>query len=256
MQWDLSRALSRILLRCVIVGLPLIALAQDPNYRCPPITPDDSKEPQYRRRTDPVRCEGYFTRNVSQKYIEIISLTLGGEARPNETVRKLSLSAPLLPSSRQASLLIQPLGAHPFYRVDLPIATAPIGWNADQMLDLTGLKLARVGFLAVLEVAEPNLLEVTPVSVTEESRSSTEAVAKIRVSVPVTSMRYRVLPMTGSAAGAQWRNVPEPQLFAWELGTVKFNLARGGQRIEVLATDENKRRLPLLRFTVVGSDGG
>ena len=226
-------------------------------YACPAIAPDTAGKPKYQRLDGPPRCEGYFTRKVSQKFVELISLTAGNPPSMSGDAATLPLRVPLLATAaKPADLLIQPLGAHPLYRVDLPIGREPIAWSAKPMLDSTGLELRRIGFLATVGESRPGELAVTPISFSDNVAES-GLTATVRVSVEVVALRYRVVARDGSAASKTWQDVPRMPLYAWD--TTKLNLpspsSSDSYRVEVEATDDQKHRLPLLRFSIAGSDG-
>jgi hypothetical protein len=265
MQLDLCDAYSRWtvnprrILSTTLLGLLLISCAETfaAEYRCPKVTPDDAATPQYQLYQKPFRCEGYYTRKVSQKFIEVVSLTVGTAAPSSAAPFDVSLRTPFLPtSSDSAQILIQPLGAHPLYRVDLPVGKDPVIWNAQRMLDSTGVSLSRIGFLAALERSKPGELVITPVAFGSLPATPT-VTATIRTSVELRALKYRVVAQAGAAVDKSWTDIARMPLYAWDSANLKIPISplSGSYRVEVEATDDDKQKLPLLRFSIPRTDG-
>lgn len=227
------------------------------DFKCPDVMPDVMADLKYQRLSKPTRCEGYYTREVSQSYVELVSLVSGELSDPPAGSAGISLKAVWLPEAGQkARLLIQPLGARPLYRVDIPVGHELIAWDHKPMLEATGLKLSRIGFLAVLPDLPNARPAFTPVS-SSASDGDSPVTATVRVSVKVRSMRYRVIAPVGSGIPKAWQRVPDMPLYAWDSARIKLPIrsAGGPYRIEVEAVDESDKKLPLLRFNVAGNNG-
>jgi hypothetical protein len=247
-------------------------------FECEPLAASALNQPPYGPAHSPQRCEGYFQKNVSQAFVEIVSLTRsppGAVAANGEgqlSFRQLS-KFPL-------RLLIQPLRSNPLYRVDVALSQgATVVWGSAPMLRATGLKLRDLGFLAQ---AAPGGQTMTfaPVS-TQAAEEGSTAYAVLRPSVAVTSLAWRAyrlpsanapsapsaptrdLPGASSAAPAAtslnaasgvWQTLPGPPLFAWERIALPINLPADGLglRIDVRALDSQGLPLPLLQFGVLG----
>ena len=59
----------------VLCSAAAAAVAQ--RFECAPLSPSSNRTPAYAAVADPVRCEGFFERKVSQPFLEIVSLTAG-----------------------------------------------------------------------------------------------------------------------------------------------------------------------------------
>jgi len=242
-----------------VIGLGTLAqsswgMAAD--FRCAELRPSLSRQPPYQRAAGESRCEGFYDRNVSQPFVELVSLTTA--VPPGQDGTQLQISAS---QRRPTHLIVQPLRPAPFYRVDASIGPAQaVRWDAATMLDATGLRLRDLGFLAVFAEGE-GPLSVVPVGFTPmdaETRSPLQAV--LRVSVPVASLAWRGMPLDGNdTATAAWRDITGPARFAWERIPLPIEMPADGRglRIDVQATDAGGKVLPLLRFIVRGAaDGG
>jgi hypothetical protein len=241
-------------------------------FECAPLVASTSNQPAYGPAASPQRCEGYFQKNVSQAFLEVVSLT---RSPPGVITADVAGQLNLRHASKlRLRLLIQPLRSNPLYRVDLPIAQgATVVWGSAPMLQATGLKLRDLGFLAqAASVSQP--LTLAPVSTQPQDEGST-AYAVLRPSVAVTALAwraYRLKPQSepnrdspnGSptdAAGSAsnplsgvWQNLPGPPLFAWERIALPIALPADGLglRIDVRALDSQGQPLPLLQFAVLG----
>lgn len=229
------------------------AQAQDPE--CARLRPSQRSQPAYAPAADPPRCEGFFDRNVSQPFLELVSLTsappgaLAADGRGRLALRGL---APL-----DLRLSIQPLRSTPLYRVDALLARgATLHWDAGPMLAATGLRLRDLGLLAVAERPgePPALAPVSSAAANEPAPAGAPlAYAVLRPSVAVSALAWRAYRL--GRAPAAWQELAGPPLFAWE--RIALPIARpadgGSQRIDVRAVDAQGQPLPLLQFTVLGS---
>lgn len=131
----------------LLIGVVAAAAAQAQGFECAALKPSSSRLPAYASGPDKTRCEGFFETTVSQPFIERVSLTRGappaGLAAAPLELRTDARSA--------ARLVVQPLRASPFYRVDaaLPPGQA-LAWNPAPMLAATAQPLSALGFLALL----------------------------------------------------------------------------------------------------------
>ena len=225
-------------------------------FECAPVVPDRSMQPPYHRVSGQGRCEGFFSQTVSQKFVELVSLTLSPRLRSDGASGPLSIRVPrMLNATPPATLVIRPLGARPFYRVDMPISRKPTEWDPAPMLTATGLQVSNLGFLAVTGQPEPGVTAFTPVAIDATSAKSSDAFATVRVSVKVTTLRYRQYALSPATADTeQWREVRGTPLYAWDRSQLQIPLPAddGGLRVDVEATDDSGRNLPLLRFIIVG----
>ena len=200
-----------------------------------------------------MRCEGFFERKVSQPFLEIVSLTRG--AAPAGTPLSLRVD-----SKSAARLLVQPQRSGPFYRVDAALpAGQSLAWDAAPMLAATGLRLADLGFLGIVQVASasgsPTLL--APVWLGAAGAGQALATAVVRVSVAASTVAWRSYRL-GAQGGpvSDWVTLPASQLFAWQRIAVTIPLPADGRglQIDVQAVGaDDGQALPLLRFAI---DGG
>jgi hypothetical protein len=236
------------------------------SFECAPLVASTSNLPAYGPVSGPAaspqRCEGYFQKNVSQPFLEVVSLT---RSPPGAVAADSAGQLNLRHSSKlPLRLLIQPMRSNPLYRVDLPMAQgATVGWASAPMLQATGLKLRDLGFLAQLASARQPMttpMILAPVSTQPLDEGST-AYAVLRPSVAVTALAWRAYrlntqsePKLQSLNGA-WQTLPGPPLFAWERIALPIALPSDGLglRIDVRALDSQGQPLPLLQFAVLGA---
>jgi hypothetical protein len=246
---------SRNLAHCVAVmgllGCAAVA-AQPDRFQCAPLLASKARQPAYGAVPGQQRCEGFYEKNVSQPFLELISLTRSPPGSWTiDTEGRLTLrGSPKV----DAHLLIQPMRSNPLYRVDAWLAHgATVGWNSGTMLQATGLQLRDLGFLARIGTsAGPTAL--APVSTQLVDEGST-AYAVLRPSVAVSALAWRAYRLTSSAVlpGA-WQDLSTKPLFAWERIALPIPLPADGLglRIDVRGLDSQGQALPMLQFTVLG----
>jgi hypothetical protein len=230
------------------------AQAQPEPFQCAPLVASKSRQPAYGPAPGQQRCEGFYDKNVSQPFLELVSLTrsppgswtVDGEGR-------LSLRG--LPKV-DTRLLIQPMRSSPLYRVDawLPHDTT-LGWSSRAMLQATGLQLRDLGFLA-LAGASTEPVALAPVSTRAGDEGDT-AYAVLRPSVAVSALAwraYRLVP-PGALSG-DWQTLAGTPLFAWERIALPIALPADGLglRIDVRGLDSQGQAMPLLQFIVLGTN--
>ncbi|MDN3921238.1 hypothetical protein [Roseateles violae] len=230
-------------------GLCLLTAAQAQAPACARLQPAQGRQPAYAPASDPPRCEGFFERNVSQPFLELVSLTrappgsLAADAQGRLALRGLA--------GLDLQLTIQPLRSTPLYRVDAALPRgATLHWNAGPMLASTRLSLRDLGLLARAEPAG-EVPALAPVGASEGEAEQT-AYAVLRPSVAISAIAWRAYRL-GQAPGA-WQELAGPPLFAWERIALPMpRPADGrGQRIDVRALDAQGQPLPLLQFIVLG----
>ncbi len=248
MRWAISR-----LVPGHVAGLcaQLIAGAVSAaDFRCADLKPSESRQPAYQRADGQSRCEGFYDRNVSQPFIELVSLTAAPPvARAGTTLE--------IRASRRwpTQLIVQPLRPAPFYRVDALIgADQSVRWDAATMLDVGRLRLRDLGFLALAPELD-GTMTVVPVGFAAATVDASAPVQSVlRVSVPVVRLAWRSLRLDGTDGAGAWRDIPGPARFAWERVPLVIEMPADGRgmRVEVQATDADGKLLPLLRFNVRG----
>ena len=249
-------------LTALLLAGPLGASAQE--FRCAPLQPSEAQQPPYRRVPGQARCEGFFARNVSQPFVELVSLTRDLRD-PTSAATEFHVTASRRTAAR---LIVQPLRPGPFYRVDALIdAGQALQWDAAPMLGATGLRLRDLGFLALALVPRDGTMTVLPLSLMPMPSMPTPSMpgplppptlqAVLRVSVPVGSMSWRRYRLDGPDDGASgWREIAGPPRFAWDRVPLAIELPADGKsvHVDVQATDAAGKALPLLRFIVLGPD--
>lgn len=247
----------------LLIGVVAAAAAQAQGFECAALKPSSSRLPAYASVPDKTRCEGFFEKTVSQPFIELVSLTRGappaGLAAAPLELRTDARSA--------ARLVVQPLRASPFYRVDAALAPGqPLAWNPAPMLAATAQPLSALGFLALL--GSPSALAgalpaLAPVAFTLQGLQDTQVYAVVRVSVEVSSVAWRGYRVAGSAATpavpAAWTDLPDSHLYAWKHISLRIAMPADGKglRVDVQAVAAaNAQALPLLRFAVSGPNDG
>jgi hypothetical protein len=253
-----TRVLAIVTLLC---GAALATLAHAADaFECAPVAPSATRSPAYRSVSGQARCEGFFEKKVSQPFIELLSLTRGPLPPAG------SASAPLLQLRSTvksgARLVVQPQRSLPFYRVDAALPAGQVlAWDPAPMLAATGLRLADLGFLAVLPAGDAALTAVAPIAFAPLAAADASALAVLRVSVAVSSLQWRSYRLGKDALPASaWVTVPDSQLFAWQRVAVPIALPPDGKRllvdVQAIGADDG-HALPLLRFAVEGpQDGG
>lgn len=234
-----------------LVG-PAAVAAPPERFECAALVAATSRQPAYGPAPGEPRCEGYYVKNVSQPFLELISLTRSPPGSwTADAEGRLALRG--LPRV-DTRLLIQPLRSNPLYRVDAWLARgASVHWSSRTMLQATGLQLRDLGLLAVVGTgADP--LTLAPVSTQADAAGDT-AYAVLRPSVAVSALAwraYRLAPRDALPGG--WQELAGPPLFAWERIALPIALPADGLglRIDVRALDSQGQALPLLQFVVLG----
>jgi len=233
---------------------PFATMAQE--FRCAAVQPSRLQQPPYQRLPGQARCEGFFERNVSQPFVELVSLTRG-LPDPAAAAPAASLQISAL-RNVTARLVVHPLRSGPFYRVDALIDPGqPLLWDAAPMLRATGLRLRDLGFLALALAPRDDTMTVLPLSLTPAPPGEHSVQAVLRVSVAVRSLAWRRYRLDGSDDGASgWREVAGPPLYAWDRVSLAIELPADGKsvHVDVQALDTAGKALPLLRFILIGSN--
>ncbi|MGM9482696.1 hypothetical protein ACS5PN_15995 [Roseateles sp. NT4] len=231
------------------------AQAPAPDFQCPSLVASTARQPAYGPVPGQARCEGFYVKNVSQPFIELVSLTLaapGSWAAGGAGPLTLSASRRL-----DTHLLIQPLRSSPLYRVDARLPhDAGLAWDSAPMLQASGLGLRDLGFLA-LAGGDATLPSLVPVSTQAGTSAGNRAYAVLRPSVAVSSIAWRGYRMAGpELPDPGWHELSGPPLFAWERIALPIPLPPDGHglRIDVRALDGQGQALPLLQFRLVGAD--
>lgn len=248
----LSRKVSRFA-AASLIGLGAVVTcgaSAAADFRCADLRPSASQLPAYQRADGQSRCEGFYDRNVSQPFIELMSLTAAPPiAQAGSTLE--------IGASRRwpTRLIVQPLKPTPFYRVDALIGPdQTVRWDAATMLGVGRLRLRDLGFLALAPELD-GTMTVVPVSFTSATADASMPLRSVlRVSVPVARFAWRSLRLDGSDGSGAWRDIPGPMRFAWERVSLPLEMPADGHgmRVEVQATDADGKLLPLLRFNVRG----
>jgi len=224
-------------------------------FDCAPLEPSRSRAPAYRAVAGESRCEGFFEKKISQPFVELVSLT-GGAVPAAAVASAASAAAPLelrAASPAAVRLVIQPQRSSPFYRVDaaLPAGQA-LRWDASAMLAATGLQLADLGFLALLDGGA-----LAPVLLGPPGLQPRRVTAVLRVSVTVSSVAWRSYRLGANGAMlSAWSELPNSRLFAWQRIGLPIELPAdaGGLRVDVQAIGaDDGRALPLLQFAIGGT---
>jgi hypothetical protein len=247
-------------LAVVVAGLPVApgSFAAE-EFRCPPLQPSSTRQPAYQRVPGQARCEGYYERGAAPPALELISLTRGLPDLP-ATPAAAALQLRGLPTTA-AHLIVQPLRAEPFYRMDALLGRgAALVWNAAPMLSATGLRPRDLAFLALALPQGGDTPMFVPVALPSVPQTDSAAYAVVRVSVPVSAMSWRLDGLDGSAGGAapDWHELPDATLLAWDRLVIPIDMAPQGKgcTVDVQALDPQSRPLPLLRFVVLGPNDG
>jgi hypothetical protein len=233
----------------------LAALAQPVPFACAPLLASTARQPAYGPSAVPGRCEGFYEKNVSQPFVELVSLT---RATPGSWQADAEGRLPFSASTRlDARLLIQPMRSNPLYRVDAWLGKgSTLRWDSSTMLQATGLRLRDLGLLASVVGAAADLPALLPVA-TDPAGDQSAAIAHavLRPSVAVSRLSWRGY-RTGPAAAtlSDWADLPGAPLFAWERIALPIRLPADGHglRIDVRAIDARGEALPLLQFAIVG----
>lgn len=244
--------------RCGVHALMALGLgaaqAQVPPFQCPLLVASTARQPAYGPVPGQPRCEGFYVKNVSQPFIELVSLT---QAAPGSwTAGALTLRA-----SRRLDvhLLIQPLRSSPLYRVDARLARgAGLAWDSAPMLQATGLAARDLGFLA-LAGGSTDLPGFVPVAMQAAGTpgGGDKVYAVLRPSVAVSALAWRGYRVGGAELpDPGWRDISGPPLFAWERIALPIPLPADGRglRIDVRALDGQGQPMPLLQFALIGAD--
>lgn len=230
-----------------------VAAQPDP-FQCAPLVASKVRQPAYGAASGQQRCEGFYERNVSQPFLELVSLTRSPPGSWTvDTEGRLSLRGSPRVDTR---LLIQPLRSNPLYRVDAWLARgASVDWSSTTMLKATGLQLRDLGLLALVGAsAEP--MALAPVS-TQTGDESNTAYAVLRPSVAVSALAWRAYRLTSpSVLPGVWQELSNKPLFAWERIALPIPLPSDGLslRIDVRGLDSQGQALPLLQFMILGAN--
>lgn len=248
-----SRLPIRLAAALVLAAAVIQTCLAHPGFLCAPLLPSASHTPPYGRVIGEPRCEGYVEPAVAQPFIELLSLTRHQPSSQALAAGQLQIRArPAVP----LRLMIQPMGARSFYRVDTWLgAGQSLAWDAAPMMASTGARLSELGFLARAASADPGTPAVAPVSLSPAIADPAFVYAVLRVSVPVASVAARSYRLgDGVAASGAWRRLPGPPLHARDTFVLPIRFANDGRdvRVDVRAVGTDGRPLPVLRFVVVG----
>jgi hypothetical protein len=232
------------------------AAAQD--FTCAGVRPSTSLKPEYARDGNLEVCEGFFDRDVSQPYLEVVSLT----AQPREALAALGagpvrIAAPVT-GATPPWLRIQPLRIAVLYRIDALLRPGHT-WNPRSLQESTELGLADLGFLVTPSRSNDGTLMVIPVQIGTPAAASQTAYATVRVSTLVPKLRWRAYPTaTAQAQNPAWQDANDMPLYPWSWQTIAIPLAGGAQmQVDVSAADDNGEPLASLSFKIAkGAHGG
>lgn len=253
-------ALRRIVELIAAVAL-LPAHAEPATFQCPALVANTVQLPAYGPVDGEARCEGFYVKNVSQPFIEVVSLTReppGSWSAGADGVLQFHALSKL-----DTHLLVQPLRPSPLYRADLGLASgANVRWHGAPMLQATGLKWRDLGFVAALatDAELPALVSVSTspstLTPTADDADSRIAYAVLRPSVAVTQLMWRGYRVgdVDNPTGA-WQHIDGPPLFAWERIALPIALPPDGHgmRVDVRGLDGQGQAIPLLQFRIVGA---
>jgi hypothetical protein len=234
------------------------AHAQSPKFDCAAARPSKSLRPAYGRGPNPLICEGFYDRNVSQPFIEVVSALL----QPAASFRNLDAARfylkPRIIPRRPMNLLVQPLPVATLYRVDARMENGQVKWTPAQMLELTHLRLSELGFLAIAEPRRGGELVVVPLQVeTAPPGPASTAFITIRVSTEISQLKWRVYPTFGAQApDLAWQDALARPLYRWASYPLQVPLPADGSSItlEVNAFDKKKEPLRSLQLVIAGGD--
>src|SRR5262245_7214866 len=131
----------------VALSMLLLATQAPAQTPCAAVAPSELRKPAYAAANGPTRCEGFYERNVSQPFVELVSLTQNTPgAWATDAQGQLTLRGHARIDLR---LTVQPMRSTPLYRMDaeLPRGSA-LAWNPAPMLQATSLRLRDLGLLA------------------------------------------------------------------------------------------------------------
>lgn len=227
--------------------------AQPDRFQCAPLVASKARQPAYGAAPGQQRCEGFYEKNVSQPFLELVSLTRSppGSLAADAEGRLNLRGSPKV----DTRLVIQPMRSNPLYRVDVWLARgATLGWSSTTMLQATGLQLRDLGFLALAGGrAEP--MALAPVA-TQAGSDGNTAYAVVRPSVAVSGLSWRAYRLgSPSVLPGVWQELSNTPLFAWERIALPIPLPSDGLslRIDVGGLDSQGQPLPLLQFVVLGA---
>lgn len=237
----------------LLLLLSAMVQAQPDKFECAPLVASKARQPAYGAVTGQQRCEGFYEKNVSQPFLELVSLTRSPPGSWTvDTEGRLSLRGSPKVDTR---LLIQPMRSNPLYRVDAWLEHgASVGWSSATMLKATGLQLRDLGFLA-LAGAGTEPMALAPVS-TQTGNEGNTAYAVLRPSVAVSALAWRAYRLDSPAVlPGIWQELATKPLFAWERIALPIPLPGDGLslRIDVRGLDSQGQALPLLQFVVLGA---
>jgi len=239
----------------LVAGIAMLWAAAAPAgaepFVCAPLVASASRQPPYGPAPDRSRCEGFYEKNVSQPFIELVSLTRSppGTAMADGDGRLILRALPQL----DTRVVIQPMRSNPLYRVDAAVPRgASLVWASGTMLQATGLRLRDLGFLAQAGAgSEP--VAFAPVSL-QAAGEDAIAYAVLRPSVAVSTLAWRGYRAGAATPAGAWQTLSATPLFAWERIVLPIPLPADGRglHIDVLGTTGQGRDLPLLQFVVLG----
>lgn len=243
----MSDARSTFMLLLLALGCSR-ALAADDSFECARLEPSRERTPAYGPVSGERRCEGFFRQSIAGQYLEVISLITAGSSGgfPGSPLK-------LRAATRATRLVISPLPQGVAYRVDLSNTGEEIAWRAQSMLDATGLRLAELGFLALVPDATPNGKNIAAVSIGDAAGDG-KMVAIIRSSVQTQEMRWRRLDAVASGnPPASWTTLEGGAVAPWGRAYIRLDASPGGAKpslIQVEARRPGGEALPILEFRV------
>lgn len=227
--------------------------------QCATVRPSSMLKPAYARVAKSDFCEGFYERDVSQPFLELVSFTMD----PPEAFARMGKldRIKLQPAgvSMAAMLSIQPLSVSVLYRVDASLAAGGLEWSSKQLRSATGLSLADVGFLATAGRTASGALIVVPLTVENTVKDAKTAFVVVRVSAKTTSLKWRAYPTHRTQAQSpDWHETLEADqpLYPWESTTVSIPLSADGAglTVEIKGKVTGAVSAEPLRLQIAGND--
>lgn len=235
----------------------LLGAAQPARFECDRVRPSSVLKPAYARIAKSNVCEGFYERNVSQPFLELLSFTLNSPAAWAQAGEQERIHLIAAKTTTSTVLHIQPLSISTLYRVDASLPADGLHWSPAQLRRTTNLSLSDVGFLATAGQTPSRSLIVVPIWTDKSATHPQTAFATVRVSAKTTSLKWRAYPAHRTQAQSpEWHEGIDRPLYPWESVTLAIALPDDGSsvNVEIKGNAGGAAAAEPMRILVAGND--
>lgn len=221
-------------------------------FDCLPFQPSATDVPPYQKGTEGEVCEGFYERDISAPFLEVLSLLTVSELPDSARVSLTTLSSTPLATT----LHIQPLSIASLYRVDALVDNGTVSWDSSSLRNATGFELADLGFLATAGASPRYGTLLVPLRAPSVVQEATRLFATVRVSQIAEKIEWRVYPtFDRSSRNLEWRRATGA-IYQWESFQLEIPTAGAGTSLtlEIKGVADDGTRFRPFRAVIVGDD--